>query len=158
MQVQDQKEDGSLEDDVPVVPRSPFEDMKVSLIDGARAKSNSRYSLPCCDVIVYPQHKAVKLEACFLGMQLRVHLCVMCILAGMSVSQVSVGFCSADRTLHVTYAPDAKATFNWLWQLSSFNGLMCNLYLCIQAVRDTQEQQRAAEQGAADHVGEPGGQ
>lgn len=44
MQVQDQKEEeeSALDNNGPVVPRSPFEDMKVSLIDGARAKSDSR--------------------------------------------------------------------------------------------------------------------
>ncbi|KAK9917057.1 hypothetical protein WJX75_000396 [Coccomyxa subellipsoidea] len=43
-QVQDQKEEEetALDNNGPVVPRSPFEDMKVSLIDGARAKSDSR--------------------------------------------------------------------------------------------------------------------
>ncbi|CAL8464929.1 g4464 [Coccomyxa elongata] len=38
----DDKEHAPFSGDGPTVPRSPFEDMKISLIDGARAKSDSR--------------------------------------------------------------------------------------------------------------------
>ncbi len=44
LQVQDQRcadNKDTPQDDGPIVPRSPFEDMKVALIDGARAKSDS---------------------------------------------------------------------------------------------------------------------
>lgn len=52
VQVQDQrctddKEHAPFAGDGPTVPRSPFEDMKISLIDGARAKSDSRSARWC---------------------------------------------------------------------------------------------------------------
>ena len=52
VQVQDQrstgdKEHAALAGDGPVVPRSPFEDMKVSLIDVTRTKSGSRCAHSC---------------------------------------------------------------------------------------------------------------